>query len=183
MVRSRGVATRAGSGLLLLASACLALLTRNSCFVSAPNRGTSGLAAGVLLPSAALAQEAASKSPGTPDELVESWRAFSANPDQFQPSALDPEAPEWQLGTLTGRADQEFVFLCVGAAGLVGAFITAFILPDPKDEPVDIEAAKRKGKPEWVRLRDLKEDEEVQMKKEALEQARRRGPSGGMMPR
>ena len=121
---------------------------------------------------------------GNAKDLVEQWRAFSANPDQFQPSAMDPDQPEWQLGTLTGRADQEQVFLVVGALGAAASFIVAFILPDPRDEPVDIEAAKKRPRPEWVKQRDLKEAEEIRLRKEALEYQRSSGAarSGGMMP-
>eukprot|EP00435_Cladocopium_sp_Y103_P058898 s53_g20.t2 len=182
MRRSQGTSR---AGLLLVLAMCIALLSCYSCFVPAPGRwGNAGLAAGVLLPSLAIAQEdQGAVAAGNTRDLVEQWRAFSANPDQFQPSALDPDAPDWQLGTLTGRADQEQVFLILGAVGLAASFTVAFILPDPKDEKVDIEAAKKRPRPEWVKQRDLKEAEEVRMRKEAIEQSRRGGVSGGMMPR
>mmetsp|Transcript_83304 Transcript_83304/g.131795 ORF Transcript_83304/g.131795 Transcript_83304/m.131795 type:complete len:183 (+) Transcript_83304:81-629(+) len=182
MRRSQGTSR---AGLLLVLAMCIALLSCCSCFVPAPGRwGNAGFAAGVLLPSLANAQEdQGAVAAGNAKGLVEQWRAFSANPDQFQPSALDPDAPDWQLGTLTGRADQEQVFLILGAVGLAASFTVAFILPDPKDEKVDIEAAKKRPRPEWVKQRDLKEAEEVRMRKEAIEQSRRGGVSGGMMPR
>ncbi|CAK9008824.1 unnamed protein product [Durusdinium trenchii] len=173
-------------GVLLLLALCIAFLACRSCFVPAPGRwGSSGLAAGILLPSLAHAQEATSAGDSIDtSQLVDSWRAFSANPDQFQPQAVENSASsDWQLGTLTGRADQEQVFLIVGALGFAASFLVAFILPNPKDEPVDIEAAKKRPRPEWVKQRDLKEAEEVKLRKEALEQSRRGGVSGGMMPR
>mmetsp|Transcript_37430 Transcript_37430/g.46276 ORF Transcript_37430/g.46276 Transcript_37430/m.46276 type:complete len:182 (-) Transcript_37430:115-660(-) len=181
MRRSQGTSR---AGLLLVLALCIALLSCHSAFVPAPDRwGSAGLAAGVLLPGLAKAQEGGAVAAGNAKDLVEQWRAFSANPDQFQPSALDPDAPDWQLGTLTGRADQEQIFLVLGAVGFAASFFVAFILPDPKDEKVDIEAAKKRPRPEWVKQRDLKEAEEVRMRKEAIEQSRRGGVSGGMMPR
>ncbi|CAE7701372.1 unnamed protein product [Symbiodinium sp. CCMP2592] len=77
----------------------------------------------------------------------------------------------------------ETVFLIVGAVGFAAAFIVKFILPDPKDEPVDIEAAKARPRPEWVIQRDLKEAEEMKKSKEFKERQRGRGMREGIMPR
>ncbi|CAE7844259.1 unnamed protein product [Symbiodinium microadriaticum] len=195
MSRSQGM--RARPGAVVLGTAALLVATKLvdvGCFIppAAPglrqsetgqNLRTSGLAGLSLLPTVAHAEE------GTPESesanaLVEKWRAFSENPDQFDPTAVSNASGEtWKLGTLTGRADQETVFLIVGAVGFAAAFIVKFILPDPKDEPVDIEAAKARPRPEWVIQRDLKEAEEMKKSKEFKERQRGRGMREGIMPR
>mmetsp|Transcript_33553 Transcript_33553/g.77397 ORF Transcript_33553/g.77397 Transcript_33553/m.77397 type:complete len:199 (-) Transcript_33553:260-856(-) len=194
--RPRGLRLRTGVVTLLLVATCMVVtkLAGSGCFIPPtamglrPHRteqvlGGSGLVGAVILPSIAHAEE------GTPESqaanaLVEQWRAFSANPDQFRPEAVSIENANFlQLGTLTGRADQEVAFLVVGGLGFAAAFIVKFVLPDPRDEPVDIEAAKARPRPEWVIQRDLKEADEVRRAKELKDRVRGRGMREGVMPR